>query len=147
MRRYFEVTHVVTFADTNVAGNVYFASHLAWQGRCRELFLAEHAPGVLARLDGDLALVTVSCSCDYYAELHAFDTVSVRMSLRERRGGRITMDFDYYLTGRGAARLVARGRQTIACMTRTGGGLVPADPPDDLAQALDAYAPGAPVTP
>ena len=37
--RAFEYRHVVSFEETNLVGNVYFANHLSWQGRCRELFL------------------------------------------------------------------------------------------------------------
>jgi enediyne biosynthesis thioesterase len=139
-RRFYEYAHRVTFADTNVVGNVYFAAYLAWQGTCRELFLADHAPGVVKRLDDDLALVTVSCACDYLAELNAFDRVSVRMTLSELEDNRVTMDFAYYRTGDGPALLAARGRQTIACMVRTPSGLTPAAIPDDLLLALRPYA-------
>src|SRR5262252_1459525 len=77
----YEYTHVVGFEETNLVGNVYYVNHLRWQGRCRELFLAEHAPEVLAELRRDLALATVRCSCEYFAELQPFDEVIVRMRL------------------------------------------------------------------
>ena len=79
--RSFDYRHRVSFEDTNVAGNVYFINHLKWQGRCRELFLLEHAPELLTRLSDDLALVTVRCTCEYLAELFVFDEVIVRMRL------------------------------------------------------------------
>ena len=44
--RYYEYRHVVTFRETNLVGNVYYTNHLEWQGRCRELFLRDHAPEV-----------------------------------------------------------------------------------------------------
>jgi enediyne biosynthesis thioesterase len=139
MKRYFSHEHLVTFADTNLVGNVYFANYLIWQGACRERFLAAHAPGVLRSLAEDLALVTVSCSCEYFAELFAFDTVSIRMSLRDIDVNRIVMDFDYFRLHSGPGRLVARGTQTVACMKRAGDDLVPVDVPQELHQALDAY--------
>ncbi|RFU37505.1 acyl-CoA thioesterase [Actinomadura logoneensis] len=139
-RRFYEYVHRVTFADTNVVGNVYFAAYLAWQGTCRELFLADRAPGVVKRLADDLALVTASCSCDYLAELTAFDRVSVRMTLAAVEDNRVTMDFAYYRTGEGPALLAARGAQTVACMTRTPSGLAPTSVPDDLLLALRPYA-------
>ena len=46
--RAYEYRHVVGFEETNLVGNVYFTEHLRWQGRCREMFLKEHAPEVLA---------------------------------------------------------------------------------------------------
>jgi enediyne biosynthesis thioesterase len=133
--------HLVTFAETNLVGNVYFAHYVAWQGACRERFLASHAPGVAARLTTDLALVTVGCSCDYFAELYALDHVQVRMTLAEITRNRITMDFGYFRTQeQGPAQLVARGRQEVACMTRSARGLESVDVPDDLRAALQAYA-------
>lgn len=163
MKPYFEHRHVVTFADTNLVGNVYFAHYLSWQGACRERFLAAHAPAVAARLTDDLALVTLSCSCDYFSELHALDVVSIRMSLRGpehgaefgaghaagpaghaagpgAEHGRVAMDFTYFRIGSGPAQLVARGAQTVACMRRGAAGLEPCRLPAELRDALAAYA-------
>ncbi len=141
MTRAFAYDHMVTFAETNLVGNVYFAHYVAWQGACRERFLAAHAPGVAARLTTDLALVTVGCSCDYFAELYALEHVQIRMTLAGLTGNRITMDFGYFRTAAaGPAQLVARGRQEVACMTRRGDGLDPVEVPDELRAALQAYA-------
>lgn len=142
MKPYFAHERLVTFADTNLVGNVYFANHVAWQGECREAFLAEEAPGVVARLtSGELALVTVSCGCHYFGELYAMDRVSVRMTLRALSFNHVTMDFAYYRVGDGPARLVARGEQAVACMVRDEDGtLTPVDVPDELRRALERYA-------
>jgi enediyne biosynthesis thioesterase len=75
--RAFEYRHVVGFEETNLVGNVYYANHVRWQGRCREMFLREHAPDVLDALAQDLRLVTLHCSCEYLAELNAFDEVII----------------------------------------------------------------------
>jgi enediyne core biosynthesis thioesterase len=47
-------------------------NHLRWQGRCREMFLRDHAPELLNELRADLALVTLFCSCEYLEEIAAF---------------------------------------------------------------------------
>jgi enediyne biosynthesis thioesterase len=60
--RAYEYRHIVGFEETNVVGNVYYASHIRWQGRCREMFLRDHAPGVLHQLGEGLRLVTTHCS-------------------------------------------------------------------------------------
>jgi enediyne biosynthesis thioesterase len=31
----YEMRYVVGFEETNVVGNVYYAHHVRWQGRCR----------------------------------------------------------------------------------------------------------------
>ncbi|MEU3626386.1 4-hydroxybenzoyl-CoA thioesterase [Amycolatopsis coloradensis] len=125
--------HVVTLDETNLVGNVYFAHYLHWQGHCREFFLAEHAPGVLKSLrTGDFVMVTVSCSMDFYAECFALDEVGVEMTLRATSGNRIEMGFEF----RRGATLAARGTQTVACMRRADGGVLPAGIPAELAHAL-----------
>jgi enediyne biosynthesis thioesterase len=133
--------HRVTFDETNLVGNVYFAHFVHWQGHCRELFLADHAPGVLGALAEGLALVTVDCAVEFFGEGRAFDEIELRMTLDRLAGNRITMRFDYWRTAPPPAELLAHGRQTVACLRRTGTGLEPAAIPDELRRALVVYAP------
>jgi enediyne biosynthesis thioesterase len=141
MRPTFDYEHVVTFDETNVVGNVYFTNHLRWQGHCRELFLAERAPGVLSALGG-LALVTTRCSCEYFAELAALDRVVVQMSLADISHTTVTMRFDYVRIRGADHDLVARGEQEIACLRRGSEGLVRIPVPTELRVALEPYAAG-----
>jgi len=136
----FDYEHIVTFDETNVVGNVYFVNHLRWQGHCRELFLHDRAPGVVAELLDGLALVTTRCSCDFFAELFAFDRIVVRMSLADLSQHRVTMRFDYVRRRDGADELVARGEQQIACLRREGGTIAPVPVPGELRAALEPYA-------
>ncbi|HUC85466.1 MAG TPA: thioesterase family protein [Candidatus Acidoferrales bacterium] len=134
--RFYEYRHIVTFQETNLVGNVYFTNHLGWQGRCRELFLRDHAPGLIGELSRGLALATTSCCCDYFAELTVFDEVIVRMRLAELLQNRMRLAFEYW---RGE-ELVARGEQQIACLRREGEKLLPTPVPPALREALEAYA-------
>ena len=61
--RPFEFRHTVGFEETNLVGNVYYTHYLDWQGRCREMFLRDHAPAVMDELSRGLSLATVRCSC------------------------------------------------------------------------------------
>lgn len=135
----FETRHVVTFEDTNVVGNVYYTNHLRWQGRCREMFLREHAAGLVDDLEHNLSVVTVRCSCEYLGELFAFDEVVVRMRLATLTQARMSMRFEYFRKANGTEQLVARGEQEIACMRREGERLVPAPWPPALAEAVERY--------
>lgn len=139
MRRTYDYDHRVTFDETNVVGNVYFASHVHWQGRCRELFLHDHAPGVLDALSDDLALVTLHCSVDYLDELWPLDSVRIRMGLEEMVQNRVRLGFEYLRVARAQTGLVARGAQEVACMRRGSGGLEPVAVPEELAKALEPY--------
>lgn len=131
----YEYRHLVGFEETNLVGNVYYVNHLRWQGRCREMFLREHAPEILDELARDLVLATVRCSCDYLAELEAFDEIVLRMSLGGIVQNRLTLLFEYW---RGE-ELVARGEQVVACMRREGKRAVPTAIPGPLREALKPY--------
>src|SRR5258706_14329309 len=107
----FSYTHIVSFEETNVVGNVYFSRHVAWQGRCRELFLKERAPTVLDDISAGLRLVTLKVGCDYFEEIRAFDTIQVIMRLAHLRSNRMGLDFEYRRIGPAQSALVASGFQ------------------------------------
>ena len=136
----YEYRHLVGFEETHLVGNGYYVNHLRWQGRCREMFLRDHAPEILTELANGLALATVRCSCDYLAELEAFDQLVIRMRLGGVVQNRITLNFEYWRQNDGGEELVARGEQVIACMRREGGRTVPTPIPVPLREALKPYA-------
>lgn len=136
--RTFVYRHVVSFEETNVVGNVYFARHISWQGRCREMFLRQHAPTILEELAGDLRLITLRVSCEYFEELSAFDEVDVHMMLAHMRQHRIGLEFEYRRPNKHGSR-IAQGFQEIGCMRWTRNGLVQTAPPPTLAEALRAF--------
>ena len=139
-RRAYELRHIVGFEETNLVGNVYYVNHLRWQGRCREMFLRDHAPGVLAELTRDLVLATTRCSCEYLGELQAFDQMVIRMRLASMAQNRLLLDFEYWRCRTDAKEeLMARGQQGIACMRRQGPKMVPTPIPDELRQALRPF--------
>jgi enediyne biosynthesis thioesterase len=137
--RFFEYRHLVAFEETNLVGNVYYVNHLRWQGRCREMFLREHAPGVIDELQAGLALATTHCSCEYFLELRAFDEIIVRMRLASMTQNRLELEFEYWRAGAGGEELAARGRQGIACLHREGEKTTPTPVPDELREALKPY--------
>jgi enediyne biosynthesis thioesterase len=136
----YEYRHLVGFEETNLVGNVYYVNHLRWQGRCREMFLHDHAPEILEELARDLALATVRCSCEYLAELEAFDEIVLRMRLGGVVQNRITLNFEYWRQNKDGEELIARGEQVIACMRREGKRAVPTPIPVPLREALKPYA-------
>ena len=140
--KWYEHRHVVGFEETNLVGNVYYVNHLRWQGRCRELFLREHAPSVLKELGGTLALATVHCSCDYLTELWAFDQIIIKMGLLSAVQNRLSLGFQYYRETASGEELVARGKQDIACLRREGGRATATPIPEELREALRPYTAG-----
>ncbi|MCA9262336.1 MAG: acyl-CoA thioesterase [Planctomycetales bacterium] len=136
--RAYEYRHIVSFADTNLVGNVYYANHVLWQGRCREMFLRDHAPDVLDQLSSGLALITTRCGCEYLAELQAFDEIAVRMRLAGIQQNRIALNFEYWKLGPSEI-LAARGYHEIACCRREGDRTVPTKIPASLRAALRPF--------
>ncbi len=137
--RAYEYRHVVGFEETNLVGNVYYANHVRWQGKCREMFLHDHAREVLDQLKRGLALVTTRVSCEYLSELSAFDELLIRMRLGELKQNRITMIFEYWRCTPAGEELVARGEQQVACMQREGEKMIAIPIPIVLRDALSAY--------
>ena len=123
-----------------MVGNVYFAHHVAWQGRCREMFLREHARAVAEALRAELRLVTLRCGCEYFVELEAFDAVEIRMRLGGITQNRITLAFEYLVERKGAPLLAARGEQEIGCMLEEANGLRSTPIPEALIAALEPFA-------
>jgi len=138
--RAYEYRHVVGFEETNLVGNVYYANHLRWQGRCREMFLRDKAPSVLAEFDQGLCLITTHCSCEYLAEVSAFDEITIRMRLGKMMQNRVLMVFEYWRRVGEGEEIIARGEQQIACMLREEGRLKPIAIPRALHEALQMYA-------
>jgi enediyne core biosynthesis thioesterase len=138
--RAYEYRHIVGFEETNLVGNVYYANHVRWQGRCREMFLRDRAPAVIEALKHGLVLVTTRVSCEFISELVAFDEVILRMRLSQLGQNRITMNFEYWRHTTSGEELVARGEQQVACMQREGAHVVPVPLPSQLREALREYA-------
>jgi enediyne biosynthesis thioesterase len=145
MERYYEYRHVVGFEETNLVGNVYYVNYLRWQGRCREMFLKERAPDVLTELQDDLKMFTLKVDCEFFAELTAFDDLAIRMYLAELTQTQLEFGFDYIHVAPGGERLVARGRQRVACMRGPAGRTEPTRVPEPLVRALAPYTSSAPV--
>ncbi|MGY1581088.1 acyl-CoA thioesterase [Streptomyces sp. MN13] len=143
-RPYYELRHLVGFEETNLVGNVYYVNYVRWQGRCREMFLRDRAPDVLEDIRGDLKLFTLSVGCEFFAEITAFDQLSIRMRLEDLTQTQIGFTFDYVRLrgedGAVAEDLVARGRQRVACMRGPNTDTRPTRVPEALRRALEPYA-------
>jgi YbgC/YbaW family acyl-CoA thioester hydrolase len=138
---FYEYRHLVGFEETNLVGNVYYVNYLRWQGRCREMFLREMAPEVLEDIRADLKLFTLKVDCEFFAEITAFDELSIRMRLEDLTQTQVGFTFDYVkLPETGGELLVARGRQRVACMRGPNNDTRPTRVPEALRKSLEPYA-------
>jgi len=116
--RSFEYRLAVSFAETNLVGNVYFANYFLWQGKCREEFLRLHAPRVLQDFKAGFGMITKECSCVYFQEAFAFQEILIRMTLAELTRTSIEMLFEYFRVDAEPMRtLIAQGRQKAVWVT------------------------------
>ncbi|MDD4915298.1 MAG: acyl-CoA thioesterase [Methylococcales bacterium] len=137
--RAYQYRHIVSFEETNLLGNVYYASHIIWQGRVRELFLREYLPEILQEFERGLRIVTTRVSCDYYLELFAFDEIIIRMYASAITRSRITMLFQYYRDTPQGEELIAQGEQQIAFMRHIANHAQPIPVPEKLGAALQQF--------
>jgi enediyne biosynthesis thioesterase len=137
--RTFEHQHIVSLEETNVVGNVYYANHVRWQGRCREMFLRAYAPEILDEFQNGLAIATLRVSCEYYIELRAFDEITLRMRAGKITQNRLEMLFDYVRMNGDQEELIARGEQEVAFMHVSGSEAQPTPIPAGLRAALDSF--------
>jgi enediyne biosynthesis thioesterase len=106
------------------------------------MFLKNQAPAVLEDLQDDLKLFTLKVDCEFFAEITAFDELSIRMRLADLGQTQLEFVFDYVkLDAEGAETLIARGRQRVACMRGPNTRTVPTPVPDALTRALAPYTP------
>ena len=136
---FFEYRHMVSFEETNVVGNVYYANYVRWQGRCREMFLAEYASDVRQLICDGLALITLNVSCEYHQSLYAFDEVALRMRVGWVRHNRMALTFDYVKLDADGEERVARGEQQTACMRNSDGQLQPTPWPASILTAMERH--------
>lgn len=135
----YDMHHVVTFEETNLVGNVYYANYFSWQGRCREMFLHEHAADTLAELqNGELRLVTAHASCDFADEFTAFDEVLVRMSLNRFIAYGVSLNFEF-CRANVKSETLARGRQDIKFLRRKDAQWKLCEMPQVLLKAVRRY--------
>ncbi len=136
----FEYRFTTTFEETNVVGNIYFANYARWQGKCREMFLKEYCPGVIADVQNGLALITLDLHLRYVSQLFAFDEVVMRMGLGSLGSSRMMMTFKYYRKTPEGEELVCEGSQAMACMRAdTKGQMVAVPIPDEVHEVFAEY--------
>ncbi len=109
---FFEYKLQVSFEETNVVGNVYFANYFVWQGKCREAFLAKYVPGVLDDFAAGHGMITKDSSCEFFEESFAFNNIVIRMYLQKLTRTKVNMSFDYFREDNSKMILLAKSAQS-----------------------------------
>lgn len=110
-QKWFEHRLLVTFGDTNVVGNVYFANYFHWQGACREALMAETYPEFEDNLRRGFGMITEFAHIDFLQESRLFDRVLVRMAVSDI--SRTRFEFEFEFVREKDDTLLARGKQAV----------------------------------
>ena len=112
------------------------------QGKCRELFLIEHAEATLRLVvERALLLQTTTASLDMLQPLpNTVSDVRVDMRLESIKCGQMTVRFDYFAELRDGTRFhFAKGLQKMSSKHQRGSAVVPCPFPTDLLIALREF--------
>jgi acyl-CoA thioester hydrolase len=103
---------VITYADTDAAGIIYYAAWFPWMERLHTEWLAGHGvrfTNIAERCGA--SVVTRATSCEYLAVVRPYDEVEIAMSVGHV--GRRSYRMDYLMTRAGDAAQVARASLTL----------------------------------
>ncbi len=82
-KKWFEHKHCVTFVDTNMVGNVYFATYVMWMGKCRDMIMADHYPEIQSHIKNGFGFATEFVHMDYLKETFLFDEICIRLTVKD----------------------------------------------------------------
>ena len=129
-------------ATTATRPNCSALELLGWQGKCRELFLEDHATDTLNRVaNRDLILQTTTASLDMLQlPPEGTDQVRVEMRLETLKCGQMGVRFDYFVDlPRGQPIRFAKGSQKMSSKHQSGLAVGPCPFPADLLLALRKF--------
>ena len=109
--KWYEYNHHVTFADTNMAGNVYFATYVMWMGKCRDLLMGEHYPQLKNHINNGFGFSTEFVHVDYIHETFLFDEVIVRLTISNLTRTRVEFLCEFVNAANNT--LLAKGSQAV----------------------------------
>jgi acyl-CoA thioester hydrolase len=85
---------LITYADTDAAGIIYYAAWFPWMERVQTEWLNQHEvrfPELLDRCGA--SVVTRATSCEYLAVVRPYDEIDIAMSIGHVRRRSYRMDF------------------------------------------------------
>ena len=135
----YEYEFTVTFQETNIVGNVYFANFALWQGKCREMFLFEYCPSIYSHIRNGLLLITTNLNLNFISQAFAFDRIKIRMFLHKQNVNRLMMVFKYYKISENGETLLCEGSQTTAAMKEIDGNVVAVPYPGELIETFETF--------
>ena len=128
------ITRRVQFAETDLAGVMYFANYFRMMEELEHAFFRSIGTSVCITDQGrQLGWPRVKVSCEYFAPLHFEDEIELRMKVIKVSERSLTHQVEFLLAG----RCVARAQAKIACCTCEAGVLASTPIPEFIRSRID----------
>jgi YbgC/YbaW family acyl-CoA thioester hydrolase len=142
----FTFTRRVEFAETDMAGIMHFSNYFRFMEAAEHAFF--RSLGLTVHESTPTAMrgwARVHATCDYLAPLRYQDEVEVRLTVLEKGSSSLTYGAEFHRLDPdgGEAAVVARGRWTVACVSRDDDGALRSAPiPEDVDAKVEATSEG-----
>jgi acyl-CoA thioester hydrolase len=125
----FEITRLVEFSETDLAGIMHFSNFFRFMESAEHAFFRSLGFSVARSRDGlEVCLPRVHAECDYAVPLRFEDEVLVRLLVERKSARSLTYQFRFSRLNGSRAEEVARGRLTVASVERQADGTLKAVP-------------------
>ena len=142
----YEMTIVreVEWHHTDMAGIIHFSTFFYFMEAAEHAFFRSLGFSINTTTPERLGWPRVHVECDFRYPLRFEDSVEVRLLVKEKRTRTLTYAFVFRKLNGGAAREVARGSITVACVKRNAAGELAAVPiPEAIAERIEVAPPEA----
>ena len=133
----YRMHRMVEFADTDMAGIMYFANYFKFMESVEHAFFRSLGFSVHGGSTGKTwGWARRNASCSYERPLHYEDNVELHLLVREKRSKAIVYETRFLLATNGTTIEVARGVITAVCVEKTDGGMRAVTMPAEVAAAI-----------
>ena len=114
-----EKTFETTLENANLVGNIYFSHYFSWQGKVRDLFFQQLAPGYYHGKGESGELLCLFSRVEHSHEAMPFDKILVQMTLQELYENGMDLSFSYFrVNPNGEKQRLAEGEHKAVWVVR-----------------------------
>ena len=110
----FKNLYKTSLENSNLIGNIYFSNYSKWINSTKDLFLYKNNPSLFNKKRFRGEFVTLECKASHLHEAMPFDTIFVKMYLKELYEKGITLKFEIFKRKKNHSEKLADITQVIA---------------------------------
>lgn len=109
----FSLTHIVQFAETDMAGVVHFSNYFRWMEMVEHAFFRSLGLSVMMTHEAvEIGWPRIACSCEYHGPARFEDEITLKLRVTKVGGKSLSYEVDF-LNGE---TLLAKGKLTSVCV-------------------------------